>query len=61
MENLYMGHTPEFWLTLKEKADNLNAVKLLKEICELRGHVSYYESRIDELTAFKMLSNAKLK
>lgn len=51
----FLGHTIKYWLELEKKARQLNAVKLLEEIAELRGKVSFYESRLDEMDKFRKL------
>lgn len=55
----YMGHTAEYWLELQKRADTLGATNFLGEIAHLRGVVSYYESRIKEMSAFMQLTSQK--
>jgi hypothetical protein len=45
---IYLGHTAEYWSELQKKVDQLNCEDLIEEIVELRGKVSFYESRIKE-------------
>jgi len=49
----FLGHKIEYWLELQRKAKELGVVHYLEEIATLRGKVSFYESRIDELNSFK--------
>lgn len=49
----FLGHTIEYWIELDKKAEDLGVVNWLAEIAELRGKVSYYESRIEEMNKFK--------
>ena len=51
----FLGHTIQYWIELQKKARQLNVVKLLEEIAELRGKVSFYESRLDEMDDFRKL------
>lgn len=53
MENLYMGYPTNYWAELQKKAEKLDVVKWLEEIAELRGKVSFYESRLDEIEDFR--------
>lgn len=48
----YMGHDINYWLELQKKADTLDVVKWLEEVAELRAKVSFYESRIKEMSEF---------
>lgn len=52
----FLGHTIPYWLELEKKAKQLNVVKLIQEIAKLRGKVSFYESRLEEMNTFKRLS-----
>jgi hypothetical protein len=49
----FLGKPVDYWIDLKAKADSLddkNIVEdLLKEVRELRGKVSFYESRIQQM------------
>ncbi len=52
MESLYMGHTAEYWIELKKRAEKEmlpQAQELLREVIALRGKVNYYESRVKEM------------
>lgn len=48
----FMGQSIAYWVELHKKARILNVVKWLEEIAELRAKVSFYESRIKEMTNF---------
>lgn len=53
--NLFLGKPLPYWLELKKRADELDASDLLAEVVELRGKLSFYESRIREMaTAIKL-------
>ncbi len=54
-ETTYLGHPIEYWIELQDKADQLGVVKWLEEIAELRGKVSFYESRVKEMNKFLTL------
>jgi len=49
----FLGHSMQYWLTLKQEASQLGVTHLLEEIADLRSKVSFYESRITEMNAFK--------
>ena len=55
MFDTFLGHTVKYWLELEKKARKLDVVKLIEEIAELRGKVSFYESRIDEMNVFRKI------
>ena len=48
-----LGHPLEYWIELQERADKLAVTDCIAEIAALRAKVSFYESRIDELSRFK--------
>ena len=57
---LYLGRESEYWITLQERADSLDVVKHIKEISDLisengklRGKVSFYEDRIEQMVELK--------
>ena len=52
MEGLYLGQEANYWLELESKAKVLDITNWLEEIADLRGKVSFYESRIIELNKF---------
>lgn len=56
-ETLFLGEKIPYWVELKAKAEKLDVCNYIKEIAELRAKVSFYESRIDEITTFKNLFN----
>jgi hypothetical protein len=49
----YLGHPMMFWVELKrrvdERPDTLGYDRLLQEVVDLRGKVSFYESRVNEM------------
>ena len=47
--DLFMGETPKFWLELKAKAEVLDVTDYIAEIAELRGIISFYEKRIQQM------------
>jgi hypothetical protein len=47
------GKSMKYWIELQKKAEKLDVVDYLMEISELRGKVSFYESRIEELNKFR--------
>lgn len=49
MESTYMGHDINYWLELEKKAEELGVIDYLEEISKLRGKVSFYESRIEQM------------
>ena len=51
-DGLFFGRTTDYWLMLQEKAEKLNVTHLLEEIATLRSKVSFYESRIKEMSHF---------
>jgi hypothetical protein len=57
VESLFLGHTFKYWNELNSKAEaihdgSLYLPRLLEEIAELRGKVSFYEARVKESHAF---------
>ncbi len=52
MIELFMGHTPQYWLELDLRMKQeypFEAPKMLEEIVALMGKVNFYESRINEM------------
>lgn len=58
MKDQFMGHAYEYWITLQERAEELNATKLIQEIARLHAKVSFYESRIADMERFRAVCNA---
>lgn len=54
---IFLGHPVGFWLKLRETSDSLNVTDFIQEIADLRAKVSFYESRIDQMTMFKNRKN----
>lgn len=50
----YLGETAQTWLELKKRAEKLDVLDLVREIGMLRGKVSFYESRLDDMDRFKL-------
>ena len=51
----FMGKPIGYWLELQERAEELGAVDLLAEVAELRAKISYYESRIRQMSDFMQI------
>lgn len=60
-ETLFLGHTPEFWLELEQRAINENRVSDINEIAELRAKVSFYESRIKDMNRMMDLKAGSIR
>jgi hypothetical protein len=45
----YLGHDIKYWLELQKKAEELKVVDFIQEIADLRGKISFYESRIKQM------------
>jgi len=54
-EMLFLGKPVSYWEELDRQAQPLNCDRLIHEIAELRAKVSFYESRITEMSNFKRL------
>lgn len=51
----FLGETIQYWIEVKQRIETdhgFRASELISEIAELRAKVSFYESRIKELTGF---------
>jgi len=46
---IFMGQDEAYWIELKNRAEELDVTKLIKEIIDLRGTIAFYESRIAEI------------
>lgn len=46
----YLGEKPNFWLELKKDAEKEGKTNYIREIANLRGKISFYESRIKEMS-----------
>lgn len=53
MPEQFLGHDIAYWVELQKKVDTLEVANYLQEIADLRGKVSFYESRVEELNDFK--------
>ena len=52
MEGMFCGHPFSYWLELERRFKNgypLSQSRLIEEIADLRGRVSFYEDRIKEM------------
>lgn len=52
MPTLFMDKPVEYWLEIERRLNEnatLDAQKLLGEVVQLRGKISYYEARIAEM------------
>lgn len=50
----FLGKSPAYWLELQLRLENdckFNAGDMLGEIVELRGKLSFYESRISQMAS----------
>lgn len=45
----FLGKDTAYWMELQQRAEELKVDKLIEEISMLRGKISFYESRLDEL------------
>lgn len=52
---MFLGKTTEYWLELERQADTLNVPHLIREVASLRSKISFYESRIQDLSTFMKL------
>ena len=59
-ENIFMGHTVAYWVELETGTFKKGTRELIEEIAELRSKVSFYESRINEISNF-MNRNLEVK
>lgn len=50
--SLFLGKPPAYWLELEKQAKALHYDRLIAEIALLRAKVSFYESRIEEMSKF---------
>lgn len=48
----FLGQPIRYWLELKRIHEEKNDEHLIREIADLRSKVSFYESRISELSKF---------
>ena len=48
----FLGQSFNFWIEVKEGLDKKGTVELIQEIADLRSKVSFYESRINQLSNF---------
>lgn len=51
-ESTFFGHPVKYWLELEGPVRDMNLEGMVEEIANLRGKVSFYESRIIELNKF---------
>ena len=52
MQDLFLGQPTDFWMELKDRADNLNATAMLKELVLSNAKVRYYEQHLKQMQAF---------
>ena len=48
----FLGHPISYWIEIEKETQKLGYSKLIQEIGNLRGKVSFYESRIEEMNNF---------
>lgn len=53
MEDRFLGETIDFWMEMKKGIDEKNTRELLREVVDLRGKISFYESRIEQMNTLK--------
>lgn len=46
----FLGHEIKYWLELQKMAEEINATDFIQEIVELKGKISFYESRIEQMS-----------
>lgn len=46
---LYLGEKASYWLALKQRAEELDLVNLIREIADLHARVTFYEDRIKQM------------
>jgi len=56
--DLFLGNPMNYWIELQRRvelgaADALEKKVLIQEIADLRGKVSFYESRIDQINNYR--------
>lgn len=53
MDDLFLGETTSFWLELRHRTEqapeSLQVIALLNEVVQLRGRLSFLESRVKEM------------
>jgi hypothetical protein len=45
----FLGHSISYWTELEKMADKLEVRDYIQEIVDLKGKVSFYESRIKQM------------
>lgn len=48
----FLGHPIKYWVELERKQLQSGTSDLIQEIADLRGKVSFYESRIKQMKEF---------
>ncbi len=49
MEDQFLGKPIKYWIELDKNIKEMSYEGLIKELVELRGKISFYESRIQEI------------
>jgi hypothetical protein len=49
----FLGHDVGYWVELQRRAEALEVTDFIQEIAELRGRLSFYESRLDVIERFR--------
>jgi hypothetical protein len=52
-ERVVFGHPTGYWLALQARADELG-------VADLRGRQAFYESRLDQIAAFRAVKVGKM-
>lgn len=55
----FLGKPFRYWMELQQRVNELNYEKLMDDIVILSAKVSFYESRIKELSEFKIYLEKK--
>lgn len=45
----FLGHSISYWTELEKRAERLKVTDYIQEIADLKGKVSFYESRIRQM------------
>lgn len=52
-EKIFLGEKISFWYELKKRHEAKCDIELLREITDLRGTISFYEDRLDQIEKFR--------
>lgn len=54
--NDFLGKPLSYWIEIDKDLKDKDTSQLINEVCTLRAKVSYYESRINELSEFMKIN-----